>query len=553
MSIFDTCTLLRGGKNKVNDLVNFSDVQWNYLLSQNTGSSNNIVTFTRPASADWVDWNSAFLMLPVTILTTNTNNTNTNVKANPFCIGFKPAGALSLIDHVLLQLNGIQVGVQSPLQCVWQHLRNIFTFSYDWLQVAGPNFFLGKTLPEYEVNSYVNTTVITSNSVVTPAVDTIVWSSLLGPRGYNKCLYERIMSGGYPSRYSASAAAAIDLPLTAAGQTRHSYFVSAAGSAAADAASVYYQLYCPIPLPWVSDVFRSLGMARHISLNLQVYVNNVTGIAPTALAVGSTTTGSFKQNYCPIMLTTVGMATADVAGNGGIKTASLTVGTTPASSSATTNVQSELWFATIRPTAQQEAELLASSSRVLEWDDYYFQSSVPFASSGVGASSSFSHNVWPSVSSPKKLYILGFMDASVDTGGTQPEIRQVSCAPHYSDAGFSLANISVKIDNQPISQQPEIYDYQDFVKNVLPNNGLNAGQEVGVMAGLCDRMFWDTSKVYVFDLTRNCPSGSTVALSVQATNQSQWATKLLYFCETRWKSALSMSPQTSALNAPVPT
>lgn len=572
MSEYDTATFALGSKSMSDDLMSYSDVQWVYLNSIAQGSPNNSIQWNRPQSSDWIYWPSGFVMIPVSIstLTATTLAATSSINA-PLSIGLKPAGTLSLIDKVNVQLNGRSFSQVATLHSVWMHLRNIFKYSRNYLELVGASMFKGRSMPALEVNHYYNnqtaaaTLVVTQDQGhVTPALDRTEFNSLRSPLAYNRVLYERCMQAAFPSglitQTTAATAGSLSNQNAAVNNTavvqnvRQSRYLPSASNPAAGGVGGSYYLYCPIPLVELSDIFANLGLARNLGLNLTVFVNNCSGVgAPQSAAVtaaGSvyahqnSTNGTFRNSSCPIMITDVGAATegtgAATYDQGNISTATVQIGYDTGSVAF-----SELWLPICSPTPEQEKVLLANSERVVEYDDFVLQTA-----SALAATASISLTPFASINSPKKLYILQFVDASAVTSACQPEFSVTSCAPYYSDAFQGLYNITVKVNNTPISNIVEQYNYQDFWKNVLPQSGIQAGLDCRLAAGLVSSDFWNMSKVFVFDLTRYCPSGVTVQLSVNASNNSNYASKLLFFVEQRFQTKVVMSAEKSDILTP---
>ncbi len=574
MSSFDTVAFDKGARSLMPDLLKFENLQYQYQQSVAVGTVNNAIQFQRAQAQDFVYYPAGFIMIPVTITTVTATTLAATSSINaPLSIGLKPAGGLSLIDRVNIQINGKPFSNSAPLHSVWVHLRNILRYSRNYLELVGGILLKGRSPPSLEVNCYdlnqiqdtndavADFVVTCDNGHVTPSLDALINSSTTSPLRYNRVLYERCMSAAYPSGLVTTSVAATAGSLqnqnalannvAVVQNVRQSRYLTSASNPAAGGVGGSYYMYCIVPLTEVGDVFSQLGIAQSLGVSITLFVNNcstvgrgTTGAYTTAgvtWARQSSTSGTFRNSSCPVMLTDIGNATegtgAATYAQGNVSTFTVQIGYDQG-----TAAYSELWLPVVTPTPDQLSALIENSKRTILYKDF-LQSSV----SAVSATGQLNTSIFQSVNSPKKLYVLQFVDASALTSGCQPELNMITCSPYYSDAFQGLYNINVKVNNIPINNVLLQYSYQNFLQNVLPASGIDAGMNPEDAAGLVSADFWNTSKLYVFDLTRACPSGQEVSLSIQATNTSNQASKFLFFVEQLCYTELSMTNQGSSI------
>jgi hypothetical protein len=567
----------------------FKDVQWEFFqaTSQPTSTPGAQASAVFNSSTGWLA--NAIYDLSSSILTQNILITVTTGAQtyDSFIVAPKPSGwALSIIDRFTITIGQNTITQSSSRNPIFQWLKTIFGWSLSYFKMNGPLLYMGNELPEDEVRSWracipgtafvpggnpLNALAAYSNNVTPCGVDynacplsvsaaTSVNAPYLGNATYNKAMYSRLLDMSYVTNTNG----------------QRSNFVSVS------ATSCTYTVNVPVPLSVLHSFFDCVGLVKNLNMYFNVYYNTCSGVtngytAGAGLGDGTTAlSGSFSYNYCPLMITnraavSSGLDTVIGAGkysdlnpliqsNLALAVPGVTGGDAagapchtaiPSYSVANSNVTgvSLTINANLTPQLWTPRVIMKGSdaikfdlhSKVVRYIDY------TVAPDNIGSkpnNGQFNWIISGGCVAPKRIYVLGLPNAAATPLACSALINSVCPDGNYSSPLFQLDQIQFQVASQNLYLNPiSGYDWRFFVQELRPLNPINGGQDPRFGVGLVSKRFFDNSKIYVFDVSRNVKDSNPVALTLLATNISNLSSvDMIAFIEQELEVTISFAP-----------
>jgi hypothetical protein len=556
-------------------------------------------TFQKVPTSEAHNYPTSYLSIPYVISGTQQvvgAATSTATLGNPYFVGFKAPGSLSIIDKVTLKLAGANVSSASNRLAQYQYLKYVSSVSENWHRMNGPALFMGSELPEKEILSMRSTSSTVDNGIdcwanitVTPAqtfVDGVVppdgpASNLGNVYNANRAFMSRCFNISRPGRRNM-AVASNDADLDKPKNQRSPFILPTKldDSTVLTDASVYLSGYAIIPLVFVHDIFRELKIARNVSFTMTILVNSGYGVLPaggtsvsnppagTAMASQANASFADADRSFPLMISTAGCTAGATAQVGGIRNSgnvgalgivygchSLSVGggITPVNDTRQVlNSQSlvpcELWLQMVDLTDEQVKLQLANPPKKLLFSDFengnitnnIFNAGQKF-SLNLGAPTS-AKRVWVTLTTPSSL-----------TRNNCPVWQQcLSSEGFVSSPNTSLRDIQVKVDGVPIYLQPIEYDHLHYDESIRKNlSGASCAQMVSYAQGIYSKQAWDVCPIYAFNLDGFVRAGTAPQIVLEATNSSPTAVQVNSYIETLNEVSVSVTPSQFVITSAV--
>lgn len=561
------------------DPMKFEDVDWTFQPAdtQVNAIGSNTVNITYNASEALVDWPNAFLSVPYVIAGTQigaATSTGTSTLGNPAFVGFKCAGSLGIIDSVYLSVNGVTISQNSVGSAQFQYLKFITNVSEGWFRVNGPRLFMGSELPEAEVlamqtnlwtastdiSTYGNITVtpaITDNSTIPADIPGFAGG---GPLQCNRSFLSRCFNiSNRGCRNMSTASSSADMSDSVNSRTPF-ILPSASTSASTDVSpGIYGSGYAVIPLPFVHDFFRAVGMVPYLQFNLRLKMNSCHSVDVSAGGLSmASNNGVVPNGTCPIMISTacatVNASTGTSISNQGNCGAvgvifgsfgtSNTIGltnTNGTTQAVNTNgvINCELWFPVVKLAEAQANDYASNPKTEILYSDFLPGSN---SSSAENAGASFTHNV-SSSTSPKRIWALLYTPDAETLNDVPVNQQCISSEGFLSTPGLSLRQLQVKVNGVPLYSLTQDYSYHQFAEAISEMQGVNAGRSVWAGQGIYSKQAWDRCRIYCFDLSRVVVSGTSPTVTVSGVNSSPVKALIRYFIEIENKLQVVQTPQ----------
>ncbi len=552
--------------------------------SQNNGFSQGF-GFNIKGVNQAVYWPSAFLAIPWVIAGTSRVNrpvvdpvVDTSTLGNPYFVGFKAPGSLSIIDRVVLKVGGATVSDANNGLSRYMWLKFLMTVSENWYRQNGSALYMGTELPEAEVLSMrsnmatASTNInIWSNVTITPAED---GSTAVVPAdgpvsnagnvyNANRSFMSRCFNISRPGcRNMSSPSASAN---TNRAQNARSPFILPTpliNNTVADG-SVYLSGYAMVPLVWVHDIFRELKVAQNVSINMTIFVNSCYSVLPAdggaSMADNSEAKFFQEENSCPIMVSTAGCTSASgnvlgrIRGQGnvgaiGIAFGShgLNVGDGIQNVSATRQqlvsnsyASVELWYQVLQLTPAQAGELTANPPKSLLFSDFALGNAM---TTTIAPNASFDYNVGEKTS-PRRLIFTLHTPRTLMTNNVPVHQGCISSAGYFSDPGLAIRNLQVKVDGAPVFVQTIDYDYLHYQSSFKPNlGGASCNSNVSYAQGIYSKQAWDVSPIYVVNVDTFAPAGKAPTLIISGVNASSTPIIISCYIEILKQMDVKVSP-----------
>lgn len=522
-----------------------------------TNASSGLCQFHYKSTADdFVDWsaNSTGVQFQV-VHSAVTTAANTN----PFSIGPKPAGVLGYIDKVGIRVNDITVSVGQRYLNVYRYLKYLFATSLNTHKLLGPALKMGSELPEEELRAWfyggaaVNTASAYSCSSVRPGPDLIPLFSSMRSASYNRALYSRCIDNVYPSTSSAFVNGS----------------VGGRGTFASTSTSQTWTSNYFVPLCILHDFFDKAGVLKGVSVKLDVYFNNVSGLA--AMPAGTNafpgsgaivSAGAMSNQQCPFMLTDAAILsagpTSGVVGDGATLAQSTVVQASMVSA-ASTHSSASVQCGVAQPPNMYLTNVILNAEEELQWSSapktIRYLDHITSEVSTVGATSAIQWTLTTSARGAQKVFVLGFPTAN-GTGSSGKLAALPAAAdpsvpePYYSSPLFALTNMEWRIGGTSLGV-PIDYQFRDFMQNTMPFTEINGGQTLELSCGLYSSRAWDISKIYTFDISRYALGKNEASIELRANNASACSTDLIAYIEQLNEITIKQRPGVASEVSPI--
>jgi hypothetical protein len=187
----------------------------------------------------------------------------------------------------------------------------------------------------------------------------------------------------------------------------------------------------------------------------------------------------------------------------------------------------------LNPTFEEQYLSLNRTKRVVYRDIYQY-------SVNVSANGTFNNLLTNGIPNPKTVILIPVLQASansIDNAGAvqvAPHQSPFSSEPGTTSPLIALTNLNIQIAGINQFLQNELYDFEQFVNELAPQNALNGGLVDGLVSGLISEYDYSMMyRYYVCDVSRRLPAEDQVPKSVQILGQnvSNVAITLFVFIE----------------------
>jgi hypothetical protein len=549
----------------------FIKKDWISILDNQNGiySSNQCVVDTSQLSNSnkYMNYREGYFSIPM--LLTLTQSTNT--------VNFVPAAAANSCDYALslknwygsiihsisVDLAGTTIIQQTPFQSLWNTFKLMTTLSYQDLLTIGPsigfypdnsaswtytpNTLAGAALAGIGVNNNNN---FVTNPVVSGAFNSLeitnkgmyerqkAWNfntgGLTGASSANSGLFNTLLSQtSVTLAYKSSVVA----PVSGTILVRGYWQAQIVGTVLLRHLHSFFD-----KMPLCKGVFMKITM----NLNNTIVNNSVVGTGTVATSQSQTLSGcSFPMGGVnPIMFASGaasnGMATVVATGTTVSLFASLYVGAVcyeaNASSSGANvprgyvnNVTLNVPSYTFNPVYEQA--YLSNPVRKIDYSDIYQYQVLNILKSGT-----FNQLVTNGIAGIKSVLILPFHTAVTAVNNTISPLQ--SCFDPAGGGTTSplslLSNFNVVISGQNSIYNSERYTYEQFLNQLIGQNGINGNQLDGVSSGLISQSDFENSYNYYYVNVERClpiEKGVSKSISITGTNLTEVALDLYVFVE----------------------
>jgi hypothetical protein len=437
-------------------------------------------------------------------------------------LAFKAAGSVSIIDSVLVYLNGKGMTNNSRGQSVMSHLRNLLNFSTNKRDTYGPSILF---FPDVAGGS--------TTSGASPSVKLIGNDTLPTSPQFN---------GGMATRASWLSHSNVETmtPLGTITSLNLNYNALTAGVAVALNVAMVWHLSITVRLSDIHDCFKVMDFPVS-NIHAQIYLNVnqgrvdiAAGNSNQARHVAST---NLTGSSCPFNVTYYGdLAAAFSAPAAGATnrayTLSFKIGKglkliNQADVGAQEN-SCRLYIPAVTLEPSVELEMLRFPRRVVKYKDHQI-----FTLIGIDPSGPINWSVTNGISNLKRLFFIPYMSGKATIGGISP-VQSPKCVEPYSGTqGCLFDNIQLILNGKNYYSNSINNNYEQYLHNTNTET-LNAGQTDEIAAGLYSSEDFRHNPMYVFDVARNPDIASPdVSVSIQliAKNMSPFAIDVHCYAE----------------------
>jgi len=565
----------------------YSEKNFNNLNDINSGvysASNTLVQFDLASiynSSLFTDTNDAFLAIPLVMVAQYSSGPT----AGPQVLRAPPGAAQSLLSikngfHHLVHQVEIQSGGQviqniQPFNNVVKNFKLLSTMSATDLKQLSSSYGMADCLDSAESQKWLTVAGTASNGT-TAATGTLPGVGLTNNQAFldgaspfsgaqktigtqnsrtvNEALQKRISrvtslqraaasatdtnlqgSNIYGDTQSAAGSQPVIMTSSELAQEFKPYFTVNGNSA------LWYDVAI-IPVKWIADCFRAVGLSRKLDMQMRLYLNTGSLVVPMTYSTanfvqyGAPVSSTFA-NTCPFTVNTIPLAATVAGTNDGFITpalgstaagcivAGLYVARTPAvtiqgAAPGGASSQVSFSFANLPGNALASCRFYYSQiklepSRALAYEqdnrakmcvyeDYIFNqyNAIP-----VGGN--FSQLVQSGIRNPLALLVVPYISSTTPTlvgGATQLGFSQFASPFDTSPATYapiSLTNLQVALGGTNVLKSGSLlYSWESFLEQVVIADSVVAGigpANVGVM----DSKWWDQNRAYWVDLSRS--------------------------------------------------
>ena len=105
---------------------------------------------------------------------------------------------------------------------------------------------------------------------------------------------------------------------------------------------------------------------------------------------------------------------------------------------------------------------------------------------------------------------------SSKNGGYSPLVSPLTCEPATTSPQIGLTNFNVRVAGSSIYQENFNYEWQDFLQEMRPANGIDGNLMTGLSCGLLSQRDWmNCYRYYVVDLSRRLPEEENLGKSLE--------------------------------------
>ena len=490
----------------------FNKREWLYIndtTTQYDQGTSIIETTSLSNNSKFLDYNSAYLSVPLLITLTSNTATNTGISTDmPYMksVSFKQS-FLSMINSITVDLNGQSMVQQNQLIDIYNHFRLLTSESWttqnrwssigfypDVVEYAGYATTNSKFGPANTTsnNGELNKGLTEKFKYVLDDTDTMLTGVATSP--LSTLMTKESLALLYASHLSTKVV----------GDATHSPVLQ-------------YSVKASIYLKDVHPLFEVIPISKSLNFKIQIFWNNAVATAThNALAwTGQTSQYRAYNGTLPLMLNNI--TDGFNGAPSGTLRASVYIGDTCHDSiqkgftNATGSVgkQVELHVQAVQMIPDMETSYVLNHVRDVSYHDYY-----QFTLKNIVGGDSFNHLVSNGISSLKAVLIV-------------PQLNSKNNNVNVFDDGLPqsmghINNFNVLIGGLNVLMQDSRYTYQSFNNEFFNEFGVNGNQSPGLGSSLIDYKSWLKKPYYYVNCSR-VPKDQQMSyrsLQIKGTNAS---------------------------------
>ena len=568
----------------------FVDKQWLYVNDNNNGSySSQVVLDTTPLanSGSYINWSEAFILMPLVLQFERASGTAamSDTAAMDY-LGALKSGYWNMLHSMSVEFNNGNIIQQVPFMNVFCSFKNITSWSKNditnWGAVCGfcpdssrswaylaaaPAAGLvlagsGSGLSNNRNAPYVSITNLGTSFIAYNNLTRATQSSVDVRQAWNDGMFERQSYINYNPVLSAANSFSANQGLLMSGANCSQVFRSFV-SAAANLR--WIAIDAVIRLKDIADFFQKCPMLKGSTMRLYLNTNQcyfqVTQTSAIYDAAGNITAQPILSltaspvilgggGTCPVMYASNGLGQGAAA----LTPPALTTATTAVVNVAISIVRTQFSqmtnqnlscpFTSVRlyapaytlsPLSEQRLLSLTPSKRVVYND--IFQFSFPNQSVNSPFNILVSNGI-PNIRSVLVLPMLPSVSNGTSAGGSflTSTILSPFCSTPSSPDPLIIQNFQIQISGKNLFINQQVYDFENFVEQLVSSNQLNGSLTTSLSSGLVSKQdFQSLYRYYYGNCSRSLPSeeGVAKAIQIQGTILSPLATAvdLMVFVE----------------------
>ena len=525
-----------------NSEVLFNSKKWTYIQdsTSNTGQYSGQILFNLSAissQAAFVNWQEAFIELPIKLMITNGGTGNLTPAAAPAIDQLVQKNSnFHWVDSIQVVIDGVTVQTNQ----IHENVRATFTALTEWNDQYANK--MGK-VQGFALDDYVNV----ATSAATQSLDNLPTGNMINSTlGGEYGLSNTTLNPGMNDRsfntsiIQAQGSLAYDVLGGNLSQVAKQQVYTGPTTIVAipPGGTVYAAHYlATIRLADICDYFKRCPMQKNVKGFIYLNYNSSTATITTnananVLSATTIASTSFSQNYgntCPIMYnlqprTSAGLnlpasstltITADVNG-------------TPASGTNITPAQSfsRLLVPTYSPNPMADQALTMKKTF-----KYYERIVNKF---NVAPGQSFTCTITNGIANPRRLIMMptiGNATQGSTTFDTATPFRSCfSTVPGTTSPFCAIRNLQITVGNLPMYNNPVNFDYHQYLMEAA-ESGFHGGIDDEVSSGLITERQWHQLHRFITcDIGRRLPSedGASKSIIVSGVNNTNYALTIWY-------------------------
>jgi hypothetical protein len=198
--------------------------------------------------------------------------------------------------------------------------------------------------------------------------------------------------------------------------------------------------------------------------------------------------------------------------------------------------QCRVYLPVYKMTPAYEAKYLESGTKKrIRYNDI-----ISYSIPNLAAGSTFNQIVTNTVINPKKLIVIPMLSASAN-GSILPIQSCLTSEPGTSSMQLSLSNFNVAVNGMNLYQNNINYDWDEFLQEVRPSNGVDGNMHNGLSCGLISMNDWQNQyRTYVVDLSRRLPEQQGVNNSISLMGQVNSLLNVDLYCFVEWERSFTI-------------
>jgi hypothetical protein len=554
------------------DQSEFISKKWIYVNDNNSQNyTSQVVIDTTPLanSGGYVNWQEAFIIMPLVVQLESANAT-INVGTSPRLDktwAFK-SGFMNMIHSMTIEYNNSNVVQQTPLINVYKNFEILTSYSKDDIKNhsdttafypdtartwgindnASANVYSGCTGPAVLFNNCVSAGYSTaSNTGGATGIAPTVFDYL----NQNDFINQGALSRTYLTSNGSTGQSLSQQALLSTDILRQQYINTRVVNDSATTKCVW-EIYAKIYLKDLSDLFKKTPLLKGSTLRLYINTNQckisynlVDGYVDASSVSVSVNGGSTN----PLMITNLMGPVCKALGSTGTRACSLSVSivqnnydTFGASNFKTSLTACRLYAPVYKFTAIAEQKYLSlTPTKTIEYNDVFqYQFSDVQRDFNILVS-----NGIPNIQSVLVVPTIQASTSDIQAVPYNTLLSPFTSAPSTPDP-LPLTNFNVLVSGVNLFLDDEQYDFQQFLEELMSSNQLNGNLTTGLTSGqISERDFNWLYRYYYGNCKRVLPAEEGVSRSIQVrgkvnTANADLKSRLLVFVQFKRKITLDI-------------